>query len=73
LKKNLTSLFGLVYNQSKIMSRSAKKAVFMVRVTGLRVFASFEALYQALPLEACGCTEADIQIARRDCAAKELI
>ena len=37
--------------------------LLLVRVTGLRVFASFDALYQALPLEACGYTEADIDAA----------
>ncbi len=37
--------------------------LLLVRVTGLRVFASFDALYQALPLEACGYTEADIATA----------
>ncbi len=37
--------------------------LLLVRVTGLRVFDSFEALYQALPLEACGYTEADIDSA----------
>lgn len=37
--------------------------LLLVRVTGLRVFASFDALYQALPLEACGYTQADIATA----------
>ena len=37
--------------------------LLLVRVTGLRVFASFDALYQALPLEACGYTEADLAAA----------
>lgn len=34
--------------------------LLLVRVTGLSVFASFEALYQALPLEACGYAEAEL-------------
>jgi aminoglycoside 6'-N-acetyltransferase I len=34
--------------------------MLLVRVTGLSVFASFDALYQALPLEACGYPKADI-------------
>ena len=37
--------------------------LLLVRVTELRVFASFDELYQALPLEACGYTEADIAAA----------
>lgn len=37
--------------------------LLLVRVTGLRVFASFDDLYQALPLEACGYTQADIATA----------
>ncbi len=34
--------------------------LLLVRVTGLRVFASFDELYQALPLEACGYTAVEI-------------
>ena len=37
--------------------------LLLARVTGLRVFASFDDLYQALPLEACGYTEADVDAA----------
>ena len=41
--------------------------LLLVRVTGLRVFASFDDLYQALPLEACGYTQADIAAATPRC------
>jgi len=37
--------------------------LLLARVTGLRVFASFDDLYQALPLEACGYTEVDVDAA----------
>ena len=37
--------------------------LLLVRVTGLHIFASFDVLYQALPLEACGYTEAEISSA----------
>ena len=37
--------------------------LLLVQVTGLHVFASFDDLYQALPLEACGYTEADVDAA----------
>ena len=37
--------------------------LLLTRVTGLHVFVSFDALYQALPLKACGYTEADIATA----------
>ena len=37
--------------------------LLLVWVTGLHVFACFDALYQTLPLEACGFTEADLATA----------
>ena len=39
------------------------RELLLTRVTGLRVFDSFDALYQALPLEVCGYTEADVATA----------
>ena len=46
-----------------LLENTEAPELLLARVTGLRVFASFDDLYQALPLEACGYTEADVDAA----------
>lgn len=46
-----------------LFENSEAPELLLTRMTGLRVFDSFDALYQALPLEACGYPSADVAAA----------